>query len=247
MALWDQFITEQDREVYAKSGYGAKGGFGERPAILIIDVNYGWVGETAEPVLQSIEKYPRSCGLEGWVAVHKIQRLLEVARTQGVPVFYTTSNETRNRLTPDGEHKRSRIISSEQRKRSQQIVEDIAPMKGEVVVYKHAPSAFFSTPLSTYLTQLQVDTVLACGGTTSGCVRASVTDANSLGYKVSVIEECTFDRGQASHAINLFDMDQKYGDVVSLDSITQYLDTLAEGLFPSVRRNSATNKAGVPA
>ena len=247
MPIWDQFITERDREVYAKSGYGARGGFGSRPAVLIIDVNYGWVGEVPLPVLQSIEKYPRSCGLEGWDAVYQTQKLLKAARAKGVPIFYTTSNETRMRMTPSQDHKRSRVIPPEERRRSQQIVEETAPIEGEVVVYKHAPSAFFATPLATYLTQLQVDTVLACGGTTSGCVRASVTDAKSHGFKVSLIEECTFDRGQASHAINLFDIHQKYADVVSLASVEEYLASLPDGLFPALRPSAPPEASRVPA
>ena len=246
MAIWDQFITERDREVYAKSGYGAQGGFGSRPAVLIIDVNYGWVGEVPLPVLQSIEKYPRSCGLEGWDAVYQTQKLLTAARAKGVPVFYTTSDKTRMRMSLSQEHKRSRIIPPEELRRSEQIVEEIAPIEGEMVLYKNSPSAFFATLLANYLTQLQVDTVLACGGTTSGCVRASVTDANSHGFKVSLIEECTFDRGQASHAVNLFDINQKYADVVPLARVEEYLASLPDGLFPSVRRLAPPETSRVP-
>ena len=105
-----------------------------------------------------------------------------------------------------------------------------------MVIYKHAPSAFFCTPLITYLTQLKIDTLLTCGGSTSGCVRASVVDAASNRIKVSLIEECTFDRGQASHAINLFDMNAKYADIVNLEDVEKYLATLPEDLFSKVAR-----------
>ncbi len=84
-------------------------------------------------------------------------------------------------------------------------MEPIAPQRGDVVIAKAKPSAFFGTPLLSYLIAWQVDTLLVAGGT-SGCVRATVVDAFSYNFLVSVVAEACFDRGQASHAINLFDM-----------------------------------------
>jgi nicotinamidase-related amidase len=110
-------------------------------------------------------------------------------------------------------------------------VAEIAPQPRDVVIGKLKPSAFFGTPLASYLLELKVDTLIVCGTTTSGCVRASVLDAFSLGYRVAVVEECTFDRGEVSHAINLFDMNAKYADVVSLEATTGYLRGLAASLF----------------
>jgi len=246
VAIWDQFITERDRQVYGKYHGGRHQGFGERPAVLIIDVNYGWVGGTPEPVLQSIEKYPSSCGLEGWNAVYQIQKLLKVARASGIPVFYTTASEMRKGIVPGGKHTR-REHSPEFVQHLRQIVEEIAPIEGEVVIYKHAPSAFFCTPLITYLTQLKIDTLLTCGGSTSGCVRASVVDAASHRIKVSLIEECTFDRGQASHAINLFDMNAKYADIVTLEDVARYLTELPNDVFSKVVRSGALGEVATPA
>ena len=246
MAVWDQFITERDRHVYGRYHRARHQGFGQRPAVLIIDVNYGWVGGTPEPVLQSIEKYPSSCGLEGWDAVYQIQKLLKMARASGIPVFYTTASEMRKGIVPGGKHTQ-REHTPEFARHLSQIVEEIAPIEGEVVIYKHAPSAFFCTPLITYLTQLKIDTLLTCGGSTSGCVRASVVDAASHRFKVSVVGECTFDRGQASHAINLFDMQAKYADIVTVEEVEGYLATLPDDLFPTVARRSATEGVGSPA
>ena len=115
------------------------------------------------------------------------------------------------------------------------------------MVYKQAPSAFFCTPLITYLTQLKVDTLLTCGESTSGCVRASVVDAASHRFKVSVIEDCTFDRGQASHAINLFDMQAKYADIVTVAEVEEYLATLPVDLFPAIAHHTAKERIGSPA
>ena len=85
--------------------------------------------------------------------------------------------------------------------------------------------------LAAFLTDLQADSLLICGTTTSGCVRAAVVDAFSYNYKVSVVEECTFDRGQSSHKISLFDMNEKYADIVTLAETIQFISSLQSGLF----------------
>ncbi|MEK7281157.1 MAG: isochorismatase family protein, partial [Chloroflexota bacterium] len=98
--------------------------------------------------------------------------------------------------------------------------------EGDIVIYKPKASAFFGTPLASLLNALRVDTVLCCGTSTSGCVRASVIDANSYNFHVAVIEECTFDRSQVSHKVNLFDMNAKYADVISLQEAREYITSL---------------------
>src|SRR5688572_5628501 len=100
--------------------------------------------------------------------------------------------------------------------RGNEIVAEVAPLPGDVVIHKGASSAFLGTPLTMLLRDLGVDTVVCCGETTSGCVRATVVDASSLRFHVAVVAECCFDRTQMSHHVSLFDMDQKYADVVSL-------------------------------
>jgi nicotinamidase-related amidase len=91
------------------------------------------------------------------------------------------------------------------------------------VLRKTAPSAFYGTPLQGELTRLGIDTLLIAGESTSGCVRASVVDAASARYRVIVIEECVFDRHEACHAINLFDMNQKYADVISISAALEFI------------------------
>jgi nicotinamidase-related amidase len=115
--------------------------------------------------------------------------------------------------------------------RANEIMAPIAPQPHDIVIEKTMPSAFFATNLLSYLVNLRADTILVCGMTTSGCVRASVVDGFSYSYRMIVVEEGTFDRGQASHAINLFDMDVKYADVMSLADVTAYLDALSPGRF----------------
>lgn len=224
--LWDRFLTDQDRVVFPQSGYGARQGFGTRPAVLVIDVTIGFVGATSMPVLESNRDWPDSCGDVGWAAVGQIARVLERARAVGVPVIYTKGVEP----TPDGiasgrwADKNSRWGAPGRRAEANDIVADIAPVDGEVVISKPKPSAFFASGLLSLLVDLGVDQLIVCGTTTSGCVRATVVDGFSMNYRVAVVEEATFDRGEASHAMNLFDMDLKYADVVAVDEVLGYLE-----------------------
>jgi len=112
-----------------------------------------------------------------------------------------------------------------------EIVAEIAPRDGDVVIRKQKPSAFFGTPLIAMLNEVHADTVLVTGCTTSGCVRASAIDAFSYNFRVCVIEECVFDRGQASHKINLFDMNAKYADVILLNEAVEYIKRLPDTLY----------------
>ena len=96
--------------------------------------------------------------------------------------------------------------------RRHDIIDEVAPVDGEPVMRKDSPSAFWGTPLIGHLNAHNVDTIIAVGETTSGCVRASVLDGCTNRYRMIVVEEGVFDRHEAAHAINLFDMNQKYAD-----------------------------------
>jgi len=111
------------------------------------------------------------------------------------------------------------------------IVPDIAPEPRDIVIAKQKPSAFYGTPLVSYLTLLGADSLIVAGTTTSGCVRATVLDAFSNNYRVTLVEEGCFDRAQASHAINLCDMHAKYADVLKLEEVMAFIDTLPRGMF----------------
>jgi len=225
MAIWDDVLTERDKQVFREGGFAARIGFGEKPALVIIDVNYNFVGDKPEPVLEAVKRFPLSCGEEGWAAVHQIASLLSLSRQKRVPVIYSNVDMS---PTPPG----WRNMKSSRRKEiyatpeTNDIVREIAPAENDIVIYKRRPSIFFGTSLVSILNSLGTDTLLVCGCVTSGCVRASVVDAFSYGYRVVVIEECTFDRGQASHKINLFDMNAKYADVLSATEVKEYLSKL---------------------
>jgi nicotinamidase-related amidase len=234
MATWDDLLTERDQEVFAKSGYGKRAGFGQLPAVLVIDMNYNFVGDKPEPILKSIERFRNSCGEEGWEGVYRIRDLLAATRKKNLPTFYTTGHEGGSSVTYGRWHgKNSRGAEDLGNKwaKGNDIVAEIAPQDGDILVRKQKPSAFFGTPLVSMLNELHADTVLVTGCTTSGCVRASVIDAFSYNFKVSVVEECVFDRGQSSHKINLFDMNMKYADVVSLKETLEYIEGLSPTLF----------------
>ena len=225
---WDSYITERDREVYRLGGFGHEGGFGTRPAILVIDVQYRTCGERPMPILKAIKQYATACGEVAWEAVYEIRELLQVARAKGFPVIYARGErkdafegarygEKIPSLTDA-----SNIVGS----RGVEIVDEVAPHPGDILISKRFPSIFFGTPLITSLVNLDVDTLIVTGCTTSGCVRGTVVDANSYGFKVIIPEKCVWDRGLASHAINLFDMDQKYADVLPLSEVKATLEKL---------------------
>jgi maleamate amidohydrolase len=228
--IWDKYITEQDRKVYEVVGFGKSVGFGSRPAILIIDVQYRTCGEKSEPILEAIKKTKTACGEWGWSAVKKIKKILDVARPKGVPIIYPTVERKDRFDTGRWKDKIPAIAdkSSYIGDRGVEIIEEVAPQEGDIVVSKRYASAFFGTPLMTYLNDLDVDTLLVTGCTTSGCVRGTVIDGFSYGFKVTVVEDAVYDRGEVTHAINLFDMSSKYADVVPTEDIISYL----EGLSP---------------
>lgn len=224
MPSWTGIVTEEEERRYAKAGFGGAGGLGQRPALLIIDVQYRTVGTVPRPYWQAIEEYPTSCGEDGWAAVARIAPLLAAFRAKGWPVLYPHV-APKNAATDAGRlaAKIPSILGIDAR--GYDFVADVAPEPGDVVLPKKHPSAFFGTPLTSHLIDLGVDTLVVTGCTTSGCVRASVTDAFALNFKVIVPEDAVYDRAPTSHAVNLWDMNGKYADVMPAAAV---LAALAE-------------------
>lgn len=238
--IWDDYITDLDRRVYGKAGFGSSAGFGNRPAILVIDVQYRTVGEACETILEAMDTYPTAVGDRGWAAVERIGELLAAARPKGVPVLYPVVERKDRFDTGRWKDKIPGMDSEEHRigQRGTQVVEEVAPEPGDVVVSKRYASAFFGTPLMTYLNDLDADTLIVTGCTTSGCVRATVMDAFSYAFRVIVPEDAVYDRGEASHAINLFDMSQKYADILTTNEVVSFLDGLPTGSGEAVTEES---------
>jgi nicotinamidase-related amidase len=225
---WDAFLTDEDRELLARTRWAKQEpfGLGSRPALLIIDAYYGALGLPRQPILDAVEEWPAACGLDGWAAIDRTAMLLEHVRAADVPVVYVTG--LRANPNPWNRKDRGRTRPADPAAPPLQIVAELAPQPEDLVLEKCTPSAFTTTPLDLLLRAKGCDTVLVCGEATSGCVRATVVDACVLGYAVGVVADCCFDRIQASHWVNLFDMDQKYADVIDANVAEAYI----KGLTP---------------
>jgi maleamate amidohydrolase len=229
MAGWDDFLTERDKQHLSVWGKHGQDELGRRPVLLLVDVYYASVGHERKPLLESIKDWPMSCGLEGWEAIDRMTGLLSVARSAALPIIYVRGlpgfPSDRSRVGERGRGGNRGIdrLAPEIRALANEIVAEVAPLPHELVLGKTGPSAFAGTPLLQYLRIVGADTLLVCGETTSGCVRAAVVDAATYRFRVGIVEDCCFDRTQASHWINLFDMHQKYGEVIDSAAAIDYL------------------------
>lgn len=237
--IWDQFLSERDKVVLEVAGYGTRAGFGKRPALLVIDVSYGFTGDKPEPILESIKRWSNSCGEESWAAVERIGVLAAAFRARKLPVIYSTGvARADNWDAGSWSWKNSRTSETaaptRQTRGTNEIVDELRPQAQDIVVEKQKPSAFVGTNLVSYLNLLGCDSLIMTGCTTSGCVRATAIDAFSLNYRCAVIEDGCFDRSQASHAVTLFDLHCKYADVIMADEAVAYAHSLPTDLFPNL-------------
>ena len=246
--VWEPYLTEQDKAHLARTP-DRRVGFGARPALLLIDL-YRWVfGDRPQPLLEAIDSWPGTCGMAAWESLPSIQRLLASARAVPIPVVHMTGldgagmpgwSEASHGGLGRGGVASSAGATAERKRRRYDIIDELAPIPGEVVLRKTTPSAFNGTPLVHHLVSLGVDTLICAGESTSGCVRASVVDGCSYRFRVIVVEECVFDRHQATHAINLFDMHTKYADVLPLADVEAYLRSISGSSNGAATRQHAT-------
>ena len=209
---WDGIIPDEEQRAYRAAGFGRPTGLGKKPALLIIDVQYRTVGTQRVPFCEAIKEFPTSCGEIGWNAVDKIALLLAEFRANDWPVLYPHVAPKLNFDTGRLSDKVPAIMNVASR--GYDFVEEVAPREGDILLPKKHPSAFFGTPLASYLINLGADTLVVTGCTTSGCVRGSVVDAFAYNFRVLVPQDAVYDRSQISHAVNLFDMPEKYADVM---------------------------------
>lgn len=239
--IWDRYLTESDRAHLAVAT-DRRVGFGSKPALLLIDLYRAVFGDKPEPLLEAIKTWPSSCGMAGWNALPHIQRLLAASRAAQIPVIHITMLADSGMIGwYDAAHRdvggraglgrggEMDAAALDRKKRAANIVDEVAPIAGEVVLKKTAPSSFWGTPLAGHLTFHGIDTLIVAGEATSGCVRASVVEAASHRYRVQVVEECCFDRHEATHAMNLYDMHQKYADVIPVTDAVAWLDKYRAG------------------
>ena len=180
----------------------------------------------SRPAHEGAREFPSACGEYAWNAIAPTKQLFAMARARGFPVVYTTT-EDRKEARPQAAPTTNRRAGATGDNPAG-IFPAFKPQPGDLTIYKQRASGFFGTPLVAHLTQNAVDTVIVCGESTSGCVRASVADAYSYGFHVVVVEECTYDRSLLSHKVNLFDMHHKYADVMHVDELAEHLEAFAE-------------------
>jgi maleamate amidohydrolase len=228
--IWDRYLTEQDR-IRLGGKVRTPRGYGERPALLLIDL-YRWVfGDEPVPLPEASETWPGSCGLAAWEALPHLQQLLAAARAAQIPVIHTTGGSRDDILHWSGRHGEAEGADPamlDRLRRRDDIVDEVAPAPGELVIRKASASAFWGTPLVGHLIAHGIDTVIVGGESTSGCVRASVVDGATYRFRMVVAEECVFDRLETPHAVELFTMNAKYADVRPLAEVLQYVSRIEE-------------------
>ena len=165
--VWDKYLTDQDKD-HVAMGEHRQVGFGERPALLLIDL-YRWVfGDRPQPILEATKEWPASCGMAAWDAIPALQTILKAARDAGIPVVHATGRDddglvgwnTGREIYGNSDRSPEAL---ERRNRRHHIIDEVAPIDGEPVIRKDSPSAFWGTPLIGHLTTHNVDTIIAVG------------------------------------------------------------------------------------
>lgn len=204
-------------EVYDRQGFGQRLGFGTRPALLIIDFSNAF----ADPSILG--------GGNIASAIAHTRPVLDAARKSGIPIMFTThayaADGSDYGLFVEKNHNLKRLVVGTP---ATAIVDLLGPRSGEFVISKRHPSAFFGTDLAGWLATRLVDTVVICGCSTSGCIRATVVDALGYGLRPIVARDCVGDRALPPHEANLFDIEQKYADVLSGEAIIRHLAALSK-------------------
>jgi maleamate amidohydrolase len=223
MPAWDSVVPADELRVLESRGFGSDVALGQRPCLLVIDVVMSFLGR--RPGDADGEDYVTGCGPVGWERLPRIVKVLDAARAAGIPRVLTKGSPEAAAVV-GGAIKLSGDPARARRTHSAGFPREIEPAADEFVLEKTKASAFFSTPLLTFLHQRRVDSVIVVGTTTSGCVRATVVDASSYGFATIVAEDACFDRSPFAHAANLFDIQMKYGTVVDSARAIDMLDNV---------------------
>ncbi len=223
---WRDVVDDEILEIYEP--YKRKVFVGPAPAVLAIDLYKKAYQGGDRPVRDVNRQYSGSCGENAWKAMPPTLKLFAAARRAGAPIIYTTR------------HADTQGVQSTNRRTGREaedlyaIQPELAPAPGDLVIHKERASAFFGTPLAAHLRMMKIESLIICGESTSGCVRASTVDAYSHGFHNVVVEECAYDRSTLSHKVNLFDLHHKYADVMHVADVLAHLDAL-----PAATRTAA--------
>ena len=218
---WKDIVSPEILSIYEH--YRRDVHVGARPALLAIDLYNLVYRGGAKPPHEISGEFPSTCGEFAWAAIPPTQRLFAAARAAGLPIFYTSAA-----IGPGHVHATNRQVGLAAADDDYAIFEAFAPRDGDTMIVKERASGFYGTPLVAHLTKLGIDSLIVCGESTSGCVRASAVDGYSNGYHMTVVEECVFDRSELSHKVNLFDLHHKYADVMGIDEVAAHLEERAK-------------------
>ena len=216
---WRDVVSDGALKIYKH--YERQTYVGKKPALLEIDLYKLAYQGGPKPVEELVDIYPSSCGQFAWNAIPSTESLFKAARAVGIPIIYSTTE-----ASPETNVGPAYATNRQKVQRAPDVWEingEFEPQEGVLMVYKQRSSAFVGTPLIPQLNQMGVDSLIVCGESTSGCVRASVVDGYSNGIHVTIAEECVFDRHELSHKICLFDLHHKYADVMHTDKIIDHL------------------------
>jgi maleamate amidohydrolase len=215
---------EQTREIYERARLGQSVTLGTRPAVLVVDFSRGFTDPEC------------TLGSDLTREVEATSRLLAVAREREIPVIFTTIGFEPN--LKDASLWLEKLPALEDLIVGSKWVEidpRLERREDETVILKKGPSAFFGTNLPSVLISQGVDTVVLCGATTSGCIRASAVDLLQYGYPTLVPRECVGDRAQGPHEANLVDIQAKCADVISVEEALSYLESIAQEVSASAK------------
>lgn len=202
-----------------KGVWDGRVGFGQRPALLVIDFVKGYTAPGAPLFAEGVVE-----------AVARTPPLIARARRRGIPLIFTDVKYTKPSFFDGGMWiKKAKVLEALAADSPfARFCDEIAPVDGDIVITKQYASAFFGTSLVSMLVAAGVDTILMTGCTTSGCIRATAVDGVQHGFRTIVVRECVGDRHPGPHEANLFDINAKYGDVVSLAEATDYLENMGD-------------------
>lgn len=214
-------IQRKDLAMFEKARMGRRYIPGETPALIIIDMTHGFVED----------EYLSGYSKTGFPAAEAIKQLLDLARTKNILTFFTRGYSKKNPLERGVKDEKKDYIEQNEPdlmyvEKAHRIIPLLAPIDSEIVITKPKPSAFFGTQLISMLAYKKIDTLIITGMVTSGCIRATVMDAYSYNYKVLIPIECVADRCEISHQVSLFDMDQKWANVISLTEVVKYIKSV---------------------
>ncbi len=212
---WKDYLSESELEVYRKGGFANSIGLGKRPALLNIDTTFMFV-DPAYPL----------CGGPTEDLRAALTDITELFRSLDLPIYYSRRDDRSQPVRRGIWNLKLNIAETHAYAtdpRADEWPDEYAPRPQDTIILKNKPSCFFETPLESFLRYDGVDSLVVTGVSTSGCVRAAVTDAFSHNFRVVVVEEACGDRSPSAHRANLFDMEMKFADVESLASVRKTL------------------------